>query len=90
MLAPSFMCGGIKVAKPFVKMGDTVKVMTGKDTGKTGKVIRVLKARERIVIEGINMIRKHVRPNPQKNVKGGIVEREAPIHQSNVKVISQD
>jgi len=78
------------VAKPFVKMGDTVKVMTGKDTGKTGKVIRVLKARERIVIEGINMIRKHVRPNPQKNVKGGIVEREAPIHQSNVKVISQD
>jgi len=78
------------VAKPFVKMGDTVKVMTGKDTGKTGKVIRVLKARERIVIEGINMIRKHVRPNPRKNVKGGIVEREAPIHQSNVKVISQD
>lgn len=78
------------MAKPFVKMGDTVKVMTGKDTGKTGKVIRVLKARERIVIEGINMIRKHVRPNPQKNVKGGIVEREAPIHQSNVKVISQD
>ena len=67
-----------------IKSEDTVIVLTGKYKGKQGKVIRVLEDGKRFLVEGINMIKKHVKPNPQKNEKGGIVEREAPIHNSNV------
>ena len=73
-----------------IKKGDTVEVITGKDAGKQGRVLVVDRSRERLVIEGVNMIKRHTRPNPQKNVKGGVVEREAPIHASNVMVISPD
>ena len=73
-----------------IKKGDTVEVVAGKDSGKKGRVLVVDRDRERLVIEGVNMIKRHTRPNPQKNVKGGIVEREAPIHVSNVMVISPD
>ena len=73
-----------------IKKGDTVEVVAGKDAGKKGRVLVVDRSRERLVIEGVNMIKRHTRPNPQKNVKGGIVEREAPIHVSNVMVVSPD
>jgi len=73
-----------------IKKGDTVEVVAGKDSGKRGRVLVVDRARERLVIEGVNMIKRHTRPNPQKNVKGGIVEREAPIHVSNVMILSPD
>lgn len=73
-----------------IKKGDTVEVVAGKDSGKQGRVLVVDRDRDRLVIEGVNMIKRHTRPNPQKNVKGGIVEREAPIHVSNVMVLSPD
>ncbi|MCP4593731.1 MAG: 50S ribosomal protein L24 [bacterium] len=73
-----------------VKKGDTVMVISGKDADKRGRVLRVDRDRQRIVVEGVNMIKRHTRPNPSKNVQGGIVEREAPIHVSNVKVVSPD
>jgi large subunit ribosomal protein L24 len=73
-----------------IKKGDTVQVVTGKDAGKRGKVLKVDNDRERVVVEGINMIKRHTRPNPQKKIQGGVVEREAGIHVSNVMVISPD
>jgi large subunit ribosomal protein L24 len=73
-----------------IKKGDTVEVVAGKDSGKRGRVLVIDKDRERLVVEGVNMIKRHTRPNPQKNVKGGIVEREAPVHVSNVMVLSPD
>ena len=73
-----------------IKKGDTVEVISGKDNGKRGRVLVVDRDRERIVIEGVNMIKRHTRPNPQKNVQGGVVEREAAIHVSNVMVVSPD
>ena len=73
-----------------IKKGDTVEVIAGKDNGKRGRVLIVDRTRERVVVEGVNMIKRHTRPNPQKNIKGGVVEREAPIHVSNVMVVSPD
>jgi large subunit ribosomal protein L24 len=73
-----------------IKKGDTVEVISGKDAGTRGRVLVIDRKRERLVIEGVNMIKRHTRPNPQKNVQGGIVEREAPIHVSNVMVVSPD
>ena len=73
-----------------IKKGDTVEVVTGKDAGKRGRVLKVDPSRERLVIEGVNMIKRHTRPNPQKRIQGGIVEREAAIHVSNVMLVSPD
>jgi large subunit ribosomal protein L24 len=73
-----------------IKKGDNVEVRSGKDAGKRGRVLRVDRDRERVVVEGVNMIKRHTRPNPQKKVQGGIVEREAAIHVSNVMVVSPD
>lgn len=67
-----------------------VLVRTGKDRGKRGRVMRVLPTANRLVVEGVNMIKRHTRPNPQKNIKGGIVEREAAIHASNVMLIDPE
>ena len=78
------------MAKLKVKKGDQVVVIAGKDRGKKGKVLRVHEDDQRIVVEGVNFIKRHTRPNPQQRVQGGIVEREAPIHLSNVMVISPD
>jgi large subunit ribosomal protein L24 len=63
--------------------GDTVLVVSGEDRGKTGRVIRVLHAKQRVLVEGVNFIKRHTRPT-QQNPQGGIQEREAPIHMSNV------
>jgi large subunit ribosomal protein L24 len=73
-----------------VRKGDTVKVIAGKDRGKTGKVLRVDPATTRVVVEGVAFIKRHTRPNPQRNIKGGIVEREAPVHISNLMVICSE
>ena len=68
-----------------VKVGDQVTVIAGKDKGKSGRIIKTLKKDNKVVVEGINIIKKHVKPNRMNEV-GSIVEVEAPIHVSNVKV----
>ena len=70
-----------------IRRNDTVVITTGKDSGKRGRVLKVLPAKNRLIVEGINIIKRHTRPNPQKNVKGGIVEREASMHASNVQLV---
>ena len=66
-----------------IKAGDTVVITTGADKGKTGRVLRVLTNTDRVVVEGINRVWKHVRPN-QRNPQGGRIQKDAPIHLSNV------
>ena len=68
-----------------VKVGDNVKILAGKDKGKEGRVIKTLKKENKVLVEGINMVKKHVKPNRMNEV-GSIVDIEAPIHVSNVKV----
>jgi len=70
-----------------IRRNDTVSVNTGKDSGKRGRVLKVLPGKNRLIVEGINMIKRHTRPNPQRNIKGGIVEREAALHASNVHLV---
>ena len=70
-----------------IRKNDTVMVTSGKDKGKKGRVIEVLPKLSRVRVEGVNKIKRHTKPNPQKNVKGGIVERENPIHVSNVALL---
>lgn len=69
-----------------IRKGDRVKVVTGKDKGKEGKVLASYPERERLVVENVNMIKKHVRPT-QRNPQGGIVEREGTIHVSDVMLV---
>jgi len=78
------------MAKLKIKKGDMVEVIAGKDRGRRGKVLRVDPGRNRAVVEGVNFIKRHTRPNPSKNIQGGIVEREAPIHVSNLMVVSPE
>jgi large subunit ribosomal protein L24 len=73
-----------------LRKNDLVEVVAGRDAGKRGKVITVLRAEGRVLVQGVNFIKRHTRPNPQRNIKGGIVEREAPIHVSNVMIVSPD
>lgn len=68
-----------------IKKDDTVVVITGKDKGRQGKVVKVL-PNGRVLVEGVNLVKKHVRPNPNKNEQGGILERELGIHVSNVAI----
>ena len=69
-----------------IRKGDTVVVISGKDKGKTGKVTRVMKEEDRVVVAGINLVKRHTRPTP-RNPSGGILEREQPIHASKVMPI---
>ena len=71
-----------------VKVGDNVRIIAGKDKGKEGKVVRTLKKKDKVVVEGLNIVKKHSKPN-NTNDKGGIFSIEAPIHVSNVKVIDE-
>jgi large subunit ribosomal protein L24 len=73
-----------------LKKNDLVEIIAGRDSGKRGKVLVVLPEKGRVVVQGVNFIKRHTRPNPQKNIKGGIAEREAPIHVSNVMLVSPD
>ena len=70
-----------------LKKGDVVKIITGKDKGKEGKVISVMAKNERVIVEGVNIAKRHVKPN-KKIQKGGIIDKEMSLHISNVKVIS--
>jgi large subunit ribosomal protein L24 len=70
-----------------IRKNDQIYVITGKDRGKTGRVMRVIPKDNMVLVEGVNMIKKAVKANPGKNVKGGIVEREQPLHISNVAVV---
>lgn len=68
-----------------LKVGDEVVVITGSDKGKTGKIVKVIRSSNRVVVEGIHVVKKHQKPNGQES--GGIVEIEAPIHASNVMIV---
>ena len=71
-----------------LKADDTVIVISGKDKGKRGKIIRVDRSRDRVFVEGINMIKRHQRPNPGRpNAQVGVIEREGPVHVSNVALL---
>src|SRR3954453_24112147 len=70
-----------------IKSGDTVVVVTGADKGKTGRVLRILSDKDRVVVEGINRVWKHVRPS-QRNPQGGRIQKDAPIHLSNVMALA--
>ena len=73
-----------------IKRNDQVRVHSGRDRGKTGRVLKVFPASSRAIVENINKIKKHTRPNPSQNVKGGIIERETSIHISNLMPICPD
>ena len=68
-----------------IRKGDQVIVTTGKDKGKKGEVVRV--AGDKVVVSNVNVIKRHTKPNPQRQIKGGVVEREAPLHASNVQIV---
>jgi large subunit ribosomal protein L24 len=70
-----------------IKRGDNVRVITGRDRGKTGRVLGVNPAKRTVTVEHAGMIKRHTRPNPQKNVKGGIVEKEGTLPISNVQLL---
>ena len=70
-----------------VRKNDNVVIITGKDRGKRGRVLKVLPANNRVIVEGVNIIKRHTKPNPGKQIKGGVVEREAPLHASNVQIV---
>ena len=75
-----------RLATP-IRKNDNVVVTTGKDRGKRGRVLKVLREKNRVVVEGVNFIKRHTKPNPQRQIKGGVVEREAPLHASNVQLL---
>ena len=77
-------------AMPPIRKNDEVYILKGKDRGKTGRVLIIIPEKQRIVVEGVQMIKRHTRPNPQKNIKGGIVGKEASIHISNVAVVCKN
>ena len=72
-----------------IKKGDTVQVTTGNDAGKTGRVIKVYLNKDRVVVEGVNIVKKHARPT-QDNPQGGIIEKESSIHISNIMLVVGD
>jgi large subunit ribosomal protein L24 len=73
--------------KAHIKKNDTVYVLSGKERGKTGKVLKVLVDSDRAIVEGLNNIQKHTRANPQRNVKGGILPKESPMRLSKLMVL---
>ena len=71
-----------------LKTGDEVIVLTGKSNGQRGKITKMISEKDRVVVEGLNMMKKHVRPNPQAGIQGGIVEKEAAMDISNVALFN--
>ena len=70
-----------------IRHGDNVKVMAGRSKGRTGKVLAVNLVKHTVTVEHANIIKKHTRPNPSKNIRGGILDKEGPIHVSNVMLV---
>jgi large subunit ribosomal protein L24 len=75
-----------RLASP-IRRNDNVVVTTGKDRGKRGRVLKVVPSTNRLIVEGVNFIKRHTKPNPQRQIKGGVVEREASVHASNVQLV---
>ena len=75
-----------RLATP-IRKNDNILVITGKNRGARGRVLKIDPAKNRLVVEGVNIIKRHTKPNPQKNIKGGIVEREASLDASNVQLV---
>ncbi len=73
-----------------IKRNDQVLVIAGKDKGKRGRVLRVITEKNRVLVEGVGLVKKHVKPNPQRNSAGGIMTQEAAIHISNVMLVDSD
>lgn len=73
-----------------IRKNDLVAVIAGRDKGKTGRVLSLDRVNEKALVEGINMVKRHTRPNPAKQIKGGIAEREGPIHVSNLMLVASD
>ena len=71
-----------------IRRDDEIIVIAGKDKGRRGKVMRMVEDGERVIVAGVNMIKRHTKPNPARNVAGGIIEREAAIHVSNVMLFN--
>lgn len=71
-----------------IKKEDTVKVIAGRDKGKTGRVLQVDPVKGKVLVEGVSIVKRHTRPNPQRQIKGGIAERETPIAISNVMLLT--
>ena len=79
--------GKIKRFTVSIRKGDTVRVLSGRDAGKSGRVLSVNPRKNTLIVEHANIIKRHTRPNPAKNIKGGIVEKEAPVQASNVQIL---
>ena len=75
-----------RLATP-IRKNDNVIVTTGKDRGKRGRVLRVVPDKNRVIVEGVNKIKRHTKANPARGIKGGLLEREAPLHASNVQLV---
>lgn len=73
-----------------IKRNDQVVVIAGKDKGKKGRVLRVITDKQRVLVEGVGLVKKHMKPNPQRNTQGGILTQEAPIHISNVMLVDSE
>ncbi len=73
-----------------IKRNDQIIVIAGKDKGKKGRVLRVITDKNRVLVEGVGMIKKHVKANPQRNIAGGILQQEAPINISNVMLLDSE
>ena len=82
--------GPQKMGKIRLRKGDLVEVLTGKDRKKRGKILEVNRATGRVIVQGVQMIKRHTRPNPQRNIKGGIAEREGSVHASNLMVVASE
>ena len=76
------MAGRLRLRK-----NDQVQVIAGRDKGKTGRILTVSPKKDRVLVEQVNMIKRHTRPDPSKQIRGGIVEKESPIHISNIALI---
>jgi large subunit ribosomal protein L24 len=73
-----------------IRKNDTVRVLAGRDKGREGRVLEVEPAKDRLYVEHVNMIKRHTRPNPAKQIRGGILEKEGPVHISNVALVCSD
>ena len=73
-----------------IRRNDKVVVIAGKDRNKQGRVLRVIADRQRVLVQGVGLVKKHIKPNPQRNIQGGIAEQESPIHISNVMLLDAD
>jgi len=71
-----------------IRKGDEVVILTGRNKGQRGNVLSVDTSRDRVVVEGVNVVKRHTRPNPQRGISGGIIEKEMPIHVSNVALFN--